>query len=91
MKKVHMHYLLRYQMIPTLVFADLPVGSFTIDSLKKTDRSECDIYNKCCLQCNLIRTQVMVFNREGKLKNREYWCMYGQRLQVLSKSLYIYK
>jgi len=30
-----MHHSLRYHMIPTLLFADLPVGSFTINSLKK--------------------------------------------------------
>ena len=30
-----MHLLLRYQMMLTILFADLPVGSFTFSGLKK--------------------------------------------------------
>jgi len=34
-ENTHTHHLLIYQMTPTLLFTDLPVGTFTINGLKK--------------------------------------------------------
>jgi hypothetical protein len=77
-------------MVPALLFAiDLATGSFTISGLQKGTDQLVKSGNKWNITWNPHTTKVMVFIKRGKLKTRECWYIYGQRLD--NERIYLFR
>jgi hypothetical protein len=58
--------------------SNLAIGSFTVNGLQRGIDQMVKYCGDWNLKCNLQKTKILVFKKEGKLKKNEKWFMYDQ-------------